>query len=139
MDIPVISINIRTQITSVFKSSGITDIISRSRHGATCVDYRRAGVGAEYVVGENKFYANFYKHLGSGDFFYSESTIDEPYPAPYNTPDTGVSLVHTRHNIYKSDRGCPFSVQKGTPFIAIVYSFLSNFFILRFLFLTLFH
>lgn len=69
-------------------------------------NYRRAGVGAEYVVGENKFYANFYKHLGNGDFFYSESTIDEPYPAPYNTPDntpdTGVSLVHTSRSMTAS-------------------------------------
>lgn len=69
-------------------------------------NYRRAGVGAEYVVGENKFYANFYKHLGNGDFFYSESIIDEPYPAPYNTPDntpdTGVSLVHTSRSMTAS-------------------------------------
>ena len=58
------------------------------------------------MVGENKFYANFYKHLGNGDFFYSESIIDEPYPAPYNTPDntpdTGVSLVHTSRSMTAS-------------------------------------
>ena len=54
--------------------------------------YKRASLGVEYVTGENEFYANFYKPLGSTTSSYRKFKRDEMIPAPYNIPDVDVSV-----------------------------------------------
>ena len=54
--------------------------------------YKRASLGVEYVIGENEFYANFYKPLGHTTSSHSLTIRDEMIPAPYNMQDTGVNV-----------------------------------------------
>ena len=54
--------------------------------------YKRGSLGVEYVTGENEFYANFYKPLGSTTSSYRKFKRDEMIPAPYNIPDVDVSV-----------------------------------------------